>query len=63
MIEQLPLELHRSFRLLRELDETCTSGSKLVGLEPSSCSYSYRSDDRAAKGHPEVHRKANERQG
>ena len=23
MVEQLPLELHRSFRLLRELDDTC----------------------------------------
>ncbi|ORX38443.1 hypothetical protein BD324DRAFT_620889 [Kockovaella imperatae] len=25
MIEQLPLELHRTFRLLRELDETCVA--------------------------------------
>ena len=27
MVEQLPLELHRSFRLLRELDETCVGMS------------------------------------
>lgn len=25
MVEQLPLELHRNFRLLRELDDGCTS--------------------------------------
>lgn len=24
MVEQLPLELHRNFRLLRELDDDCT---------------------------------------
>lgn len=24
MVEQLPLELHRNFRLLRELDEGCS---------------------------------------
>ena len=27
MVEQLPLELHRNFRLLRELDDGCAGGS------------------------------------
>lgn len=33
MVEQLPLELHRNFRLLRELDDGCQgeSGARRVG--------------------------------
>lgn len=36
MVEQLPLELHRNFRLLRELDDGCTSKLHDLGLLQTS---------------------------
>lgn len=47
MVEQLPLELHRNFRLLRELDDGCTCEFKLVGKADGGSSKRAAADEDA----------------
>ena len=37
IVEQLPLELHRNFRLLRELDDGCICESLIRSLTRTAC--------------------------